>query len=305
MKVVLTGGTGYIGSHLVRALLRDGHECVVVTRGKTDPWSDDRVRLLRADPTAPGAWQAEVEQADAVVNLAGARLVEPPHRWTATRKQVIRESRIATTRHVAEAVARASEPPSVLISGSAVGYYGDRGDEQLDETAPPGDDFLAQLCVDWETAAGAALNRTRLVTLRTGLVLGPESPLLQSMLPPFKLGIGGPWGTGRQWWPWVHLDDVVAMIQQVLTGDLTGPLNVTAPNPVRVAEFAKTLGHVLHRPAIARIPEFVLRLALGEVADALLASQRVIPTKAIEAGFRFSHPDLEPALAGVLNKKER
>lgn len=299
MHVLLTGGTGYIGRHLVRVLLERGDSCTVVSRNPRSPESDDRVRLVQADPTGPGPWQTEVEHATAIVNLAGARLVDPPHRWTAARKRVIRDSRIETTRRLSEAIQQANDPPRVFVSGSAVGYYGSRGDEPLTETAPPGNDFLATLCIDWERAARAAEQRTRIVAIRTGLVLGKNSPLLHSMLPAFKLGLGGPWGDGTQWWPWIHIDDVTGLICHALDGEAPGPLNVTAPQPVRVAAFAAALGKAIGRPAVARVPGFVLRMALGEVADALLVSQRVVPQRALAIGYAFRYTDLTSALGNV------
>lgn len=296
MHVFFTGGTGYIGAHLVRHFRGAGHDCTVVSRGGTTPWEDPAVRVLQADPKHGGPWQEAIDGADLVINLAGAVLVDPPHRWTDERKRMIRSSRVETTQRVVEAIAAADRPPTRLVSGSAVGYYGDRGDEILEESAPAGEDFLAGVCRDWEAAAREIAPRCAVTLLRTAPVLGRGSPLLQPMLTPFKLGLGGPWGGGRQWWPWIQIADVVGLVGHVVDRGLDGPVNLAAPAPVRVEEFAKTLGEVLNRPAVARIPAFALRVALGEAADALLASQRVVPGRAQQSGYAFRYAALEEAL---------
>jgi uncharacterized protein (TIGR01777 family) len=258
------------------------------------------VTVVSGDPTRPGPWQAAVSGCDAVVNLAGAPIVDPPHRWTDDRKRLIRMSRLDTTRGVVDAMRGAAAPPRVLVSASAVGYYGSRGDRELDETSPPGDDFLARLCIAWEEAARGAQGRARVTLLRTGIVLGPDGGALHPMLTPFRLGLGGPWGAGTQWWSWIHADDVVGLVLLALDRDLAGAVNATAPAPVTVNEFAHTRGTVLGRPSFARVPEFALRIALGEAAEALLASQRVVPRRALDVGYRFLHPALRAALADVL-----
>lgn len=300
MKAFLTGGTGFLGRHLVAALLARGAEVVVVSRRTRDPWNDPRVRVTPGDPTRAGPWQAAVAGCDTVFNLAGYPIVEPPHRWTDHRKAVIRESRVETTHRVVEAIRAAQPRPSVLISQSAVGYYGSRGDAPLDETAPPGDDFLARLCAEWEEAARGALGVARVVLLRTAPVLGKGGGVLQPMLTPFRLGVGGPWGRGTQWWPWIHVDDVTGLALFALDQGLTGAVNAVAPSPVTVNEFARALGDVLHRPAVARVPDFVLKLALGEAAAALLASQKVVPARAQSAGYVYRFPELRGALEAVL-----
>lgn len=302
MRVLFTGGTGYLGRHLVARFRTAGHDCTVITRGDHAPWDDPAVALVRADPKHGGPWQDAVAAADVVVNLAGAPLIEPPKRWSDDRKRVLRASRIATTERVTEAIARADAPPACLVSASAVGYYGDRGEEILDETAAPGDDFLAHLCVDWEAAATEVADQTRVVVLRTAPVLGPGAPLLGPMLPAFKLGLGGPWGSGRQWWPWIHIEDVVELVLLAVDRHLAGPLNLTAPQPVRVETFAKSLGAVLGRPAVARVPAFALKLALGEAAEALLVSQRVVPARAEEAGYAFRYPTVRAALEASIGR---
>lgn len=302
MQVLLTGGTGFIGTHVVRALAARGDRCVVISRSGSDPWRDDRVRVVRADPTRPGPWQEEVAAAAAVVNLAGAPIVEPPKRWTDERKRALRASRVETTRQIVAAIRAAPTAPRALVSASAIGYYGGRGDAVVDETTPAGDDFLARLAADWEAAALEAADVTRVALTRTGMVLGAGGGALAPLLPLFKLGLGGPWGDGTQWWSWIHLADEVGLICFLLDGDLAGPVNLTAPSPVTVREFAQTLGRVLGRPAVLRVPAPLLRLALGEAADALLELQRVVPRRAIEAGYRFQFPEIEGALRDLLGR---
>lgn len=300
MRVFLTGGTGFIGTHVVRALLARGDECVVVSRSERDPWRDPRVRLVRGDPTAAGDWQRDVAGADAVINLAGAPIVEPPKRWTAARKFLLRESRVQTTRQVVAAIRTASPTPAALLSSSAIGFYGSDGDRPLDESAPAGDDFLARLAREWEAAAEDARDVTRVALLRTGNVLGTGGGALAPMLPIFKAGLGGPWGDGTQWWSWIHIADQVGLMLFALDRGLSGPVNLTAPHPVTVNEFARTLGTVLQRPTVFRVPAPLLKLALGEAAAALLNLPRVIPKRAQDAGYAFRFPTLEGALRDLL-----
>jgi uncharacterized protein (TIGR01777 family) len=302
VRAFVTGGTGFIGRHLVGALLERGAEVAVLSRGNANPWKGDaRVRLVRGDPTRAGVWQASVSGCDVVFNLAGMPLVDPPHRWNDTRKAEIRESRVATTEHVVEAMRVARARPAALISQSGKDYYGPRGDTPADETSPPGADFLAGVCLAWETAARQAEDIARVTLLRTAVVLGRNGGALHFMLTPFKLGVGGLWGTGEQWWAWIHMSDMVGLMLFAWDRQLTGPINVAAPQPVTVKEFARELGHALHRPAFARVPEVALRLALGEAADALLASQRVVPARALAAGYQYRFPQLHAALADVVS----
>jgi len=296
MRVFLTGGTGFIGALLVNALVERGDECVVLSRSSKNPWNTNLVEVVQGDPTQAGDWQDVLSGVDAVVNLAGERIVDPPTRWTTARKQSLLESRVATTRNVATGIRRAAIPPSLFLSGSAIGYYGPRGDAILDESMDPGDDFLASLSRDWEHAALTAEDILPVTLLRTGIVLGKGAGALASLLPSFKLGLGGPWGTGRQWWSWIHIDDEVGLLLFLLDHGFNGAFNLTAPNPVTVNEFATTLGRTLRRPSWIRTPASLLRTGLGEGASALLDLQRVIPKRALEVGYEFRFPTLSEAL---------
>lgn len=300
MKIVLAGATGFLGRPLVARLAADRHHLVVFSR--RPPGGDPlAARHVLWDPAAPpGPWTAEIDGADALVNLAGEPIAGA--RWTAAHKRRILESRVAATRSLAAAVRAASRPPAVFVSGSAVGYYGPRGDEILTEESAPGADFLARVSVQWEAeAAPAATPSTRVVHVRTGLVLERDGGALRQMLPPFRLGAGGPLGSGRQWWPWIHRDDWVELVRWTL-GASTGSvaLNATAPEPVTNGTFARELGRALHRPAFVPAPAFALRVVLGEMADALLLSgQRAVPARAERLGFQFRYRRLPEALAAI------
>lgn len=289
MKIAVVGATGLIGRRLVDALLRDGHAVVAVSRGGSGV----------AD--APGvAWDASVgpmpaaalDGVDAVVNLAGSDIGA---RWTNERKALIRSSRIQTTRGIVAALA-APGAPRVLVSASAVGYYG-TGEETRVETSRPGSDFLADTCLAWEQEAFAArAHGVRVVVVRIGIVLAREGGALRKQLTPFRLGAGGPLGGGRQWVPWIHVDDTVGILIHALTHEVEGPLNATAPNPVRQGEFARALGAALHRPAVLPTPGIALRLALGEMATLALDGQRVEPRETLASGYVFRHTDVREAL---------
>ncbi len=300
MRVFLTGATGFVGTPLVSALCHRGNECTVVSKSGTDRWHSPKVKLIKADPTGTGPWQDEIKGNDAVVNLSGARIIDPAKRWTNERKLLLRNSRVEITRNLANAIREAGSGPSLFLSASAIGFYGPRGDDVLDESARSGDDFLAQLSVDWEQAAVQAGGSVSVALLRTGMVLGNGGGVLGSLLPVFKTGLGGPWGDGKQWWSWIHLIDEVELIVFALDNGLSGPINLTAPKPVTVNEFAEALGAGLKRPSIFRAPKFMLRAALGESSEALLASQRVIPKKALRAGYKFRFPCLYDALDDLL-----
>ena len=299
MKIVIAGGTGFLGRPLTAALAREGHELVVLTRGSAPPATG--ARAVAWDPdSGSGPWAAEIDAAGAVVNLAGESIAGK--RWTGAQKQRILDSRVLATRSLVAALSGAASPPPVFISGSAVGYYGPLGDEAATEDRPAGSDFLAHVCEQWEREAmRAAGNRTRVVCLRTGIVLAKDGGALPQMLPPFRFGAGGPVGSGRQYWPWIHRDDWIALVQwAIATPAATGAVNATAPHPVTNAEFARALGRALHRPAFMPAPGFALRLLLGEMADALLLSgQNAVPAKATRGGFQFLYGDVDGALRAI------
>ncbi|HZR24502.1 MAG TPA: TIGR01777 family oxidoreductase [Vicinamibacterales bacterium] len=282
MQVVIAGASGFLGRPLSRALSADGHSVTALPRGST----------------------AGVDGSDIVINLAGESIAG--RRWSATHKQHILDSRVTTTRNLTNAIRTAARPPSVFISGSAVGYYGPLGDEIVTEEAPAGHDFLATVCARWESEAiVAGSDRTRVVLVRTGVVLERDGGALPQMLPPFWLGAGGPVGSGRQYWPWIHREDWIAMVRwAIATRTVTGPLNATAPTPVTNRAFASALGRAMHRPSFMPAPAFALRLLLGEMADALLLSgQRAVPAKAERLGFAFKYPRLDDAFAALFGPR--
>lgn len=309
MRIVIAGGSGFLGLPVARQLSSDGHDVVILTRGsdstRRDPLTNGRVRSVVWSPDGTVAsWAAEIHSAGAVVNLAGASIAGK--RWSDAQKQLILDSRIQATRSLVAAIRSAATPPSVLVSSSAVGYYGPHGDEIVTEQTPAGGDFLAGVCAQWEAEAGrASSDRTRVVRVRTGLVLEKDGGALPPMLPPFKLGVGGPIGTGRQYWPWIHREDWVALVRLVIrTSNLTGAINATAPDPVTNADFARAVGHALHRPAFIRTPGFAMRLLLGEMADGLILSgQRAVPARAQQAGFTFKYATLDHALRAIFSAK--
>lgn len=303
MKIVIAGGTGFLGRPLADALHRAGHDVVVLTRrdrGLTLNSGDRGLTLISWTPDGTvGDWAAAVNGAAAVVNLAGESIAGG--RWTEARKRRILESRVLATRSLAEAIRRAAPPRPALISGSAVGYYGPRGDELVSEDATSGADFLARVCVAWEAEARAVERETRVVLIRTGLALERDGGALPQMLPPFRFGAGGRVGSGRQYWPWIHRRDWIDLVRFAIESPrIEGPVNATAPNPVPNAEFARALGRALRRPALLPAPGFALRLLLGEMADGLLLSgQRAVPALAQQAGFTFTYSWLDEALAAL------
>lgn len=312
MKIVIAGGTGFLGQALADQALAIGHEVVVLSRGR--PGSAAAAASLSSGGRGPsraswlpdgsaGNWASVVNGADAVVNLAGESIADG--RWTAARKARILDSRVLATQSLVAAARAAATPPRVLINASAVGYYGSRGAEVLTEESAPGRDFLASVCTAWEREAlQAAGSVQRVALVRSGLVLASHGGALGQMLAPFKLYAGGPLGSGRQFVAWIHLADWVRLVLFVLATDsVAGPVNGVGPNPVTNAAFAQTLGRVLHKPSLVPAPAVALRLALGEMADALLlASQRVVPAKATAAGFAFLFPDLDAALRDLLDR---
>lgn len=298
LRIVIAGGTGFLGTPLHHALSAEKYRITLLTRGPAGP---GRVRW---DPNGEvGDWAEAIDGADAVINLSGESIAG--RRWNGEHKKRVLNSRVLATRSLAAAILACAAPPRVLISGSGVGYYGSCGDEIVTETHGAGSDFLAGVSVEWEAEALAARATTRVVCVRTGLVLARDGGALPQMLPPFWLGAGGPVGSGRQYWPWIHRDDWVAMVRFALVTDsVEGALNATAPAPVTNREFAKTLGRAMHRPAIApAVPDFVLKIVVGEMAYALLTGQRAIPEKAERAGFSFRYRTLDAALANLFSRE--
>ena len=292
--IVIAGGTGLLGTALLEALRVDGHRVIVLTRRPT------REHEVRWSPAGGGSsWSSTLNGADAVINLAGTSIAGG--RWTAARKASIHASRKQATTAVVRAIADSSHPPAVFISSSAVGYYGARGDEPATEATPPGSDFLAEVCRDWEAIANQAAGQSRVVLVRSGVVFAREGGALPQLVLPFKLFAGGPVGTGKQFVSWIHLHDWLDMMKWALaTTTLAGPINATAPTPVTNEELSHAIGRVLGRPSFLRAPSFALRLILGEMADALvLGGQRVIPEVARRHGFVFRYPTVESALRQI------
>jgi len=302
MAILIAGGTGFLGKALAGALSADGESVIVLTRGAGSSATVPARTVAWTPDGSAGPWAAAVSGATAVINLAGESIAGK--RWTAAQKTRILESRVQATRSLVAAIAAAPFPPPVFVSGSAVGYYGPLGDEIATEEHAPGSDFLAEVCVRWEQeAVRASSARTRVVTIRTGLVLERDGGALPQMLPPFRFGAGGPVGSGRQYWPWIHRQDWVDLVRfAIRTPSVVGPINLTAPKPVTNAEFARALGRALHRPSLLPAPGFALKLLLGEMADALLLSgQRAIPAKAEQFGYRFAFPDVVAALRRIFS----
>jgi uncharacterized protein (TIGR01777 family) len=297
MRILVSGATGLVGSALVRHLSSSGAEVLQLVRKA----ARDGSREILWNPSKGIEDVGKLEGLDAVVHLAGEPIAEG--RWTEDKKRRIRESRVQGTRVLAEALGGLMQKPSVLLSASAIGYYGSRGSEILTEESQPGDDFLAQVCRDWEEATTPAANAgIRVVEMRFGVILSRQGGALAKMLTPFKLGVGGRLGSGQQYMSWVALDDVVGVIDHLLEKDsLSGPVNTVSPNPVTNLEFTKALGEALSRPTLFPAPGFALRLAFGEMADvALLASQRVEPQRLKESGYVFKYPELKDALHHIL-----
>ena len=298
MKVVITGGLGFIGTQLSTRLLERGHQVTVVDHSpKPRPSTPREVKYVSADTTVPGAWQEEVEIQGAVINLAGTSIFR---RWSDETKQLIYDSRILTTRNVVEAMDE--EKGALLCSTSAVGYYGFRGDEELTEDDSPGNDFLAKVCVDWEKEAQKAADKgVRVALTRFGIVLGRTGGVLGQMIPAFRKFVGGPLGSGRQWFSWIHMEDLLRAFLFVFdNGDIHGPVNFCSPNPIRNRGLAKALGKVLSRPSFLTVHAFVLRVVLGDFGSVLVEGQRVVPTKLLKHGFVFEYPEIMGALQEVM-----
>lgn len=298
MRALVTGATGFVGRRLLRLL----DAPTVLTRNPqkaADVIGNLSGRILAWDPLKGPPPPGALDGIDTVFHLAGESVAEG--RWTVAQKRRIEESRTLGTRHLVLGIERAASPPRVLVSASAVGFYGNRGDEELTERSPPADDFLARVCTAWEEAAASARAAgTRVAFARTGIVLGAGGGALEKMLLPFRLGAGGPLGSGRQWMPWIHVADLARLYVFIAESSLEGAVNATAPNPVRNSEFTRALARQLHRPAFMPAPYLGLRLVFGEFAQVLFASQRVLPKAALDAGFVFQFPELQMALRDIL-----
>ncbi|MEG3923345.1 MULTISPECIES: thylakoid membrane protein ThyD [unclassified Microcoleus] len=306
MKVAIAGATGFVGSRLVEKLQAAGHQVVVLSRdaakaSRVFPASAyPNLEVVAYTPAESGDWLHSIAGCDAVVNLAGVPIAE--ERWTEARQQAILDSRRLTTAKLVEAIVNANPRPSVFVSASAIGYYGTSETAEFDETSLAGNDFLAAVCKDWEAAAQPAKNAgTRLAILRLGIVLGMGGALAK-MLPPFKLFAGGPLGTGKQWFSWIHREDVVDLILYALqNSQVEGVLNATAPNPVRMNELCQTLGEVLKRPSWLPVPGFALEMLLGDGAKLVLEGQKVLPKQTLASGFQYQYPTLKLALEEILS----
>lgn len=300
MRVAITGSTGLIGSALTDSLLADGHQVLRLTRGQSRATAPDGSESAHWDPSDGFVQEGALEGVDAVVHLAGAGVGDK--RWTDAYKREIRDSRVDGTRTIAEAVAALGRKPRVLVSGSAVGYYGDTGDRVVEEDAPAGTDFLARLSVEWEAAARPAVDAgIRVAHPRTGLVVSQKGGAWGRLFPLFRLGIGGKLGSGDQYWPYISLADEIAALRFVIDHDeVSGPLNFTGPEPLTNRDVTRAMGRIMHRPTLAPVPEFALRLAVGEFTDSILSSCRAVPAGLLAAGFTFRHPTIEQAVAAVL-----
>ena len=295
MTIVLAGGSGFLGRKLAKRLEAEGHRTITLTRRP----SGDGNEIAWQPDGSPGALPRHLDGVDAIVNLAGEGIADK--RWSAARQESLRNSRVLATRTLVSAIADCARPPKVLISGSAIGYYGPHGDEPVTESTPPGAGLLSRICVEWEEEARQVdASSTRLAIVRTGIALDRDGGALKKMLLPFTLGLGAAIGSGDQYMPWIHAADWTAMVSWLIQNDRArGAFNATAPEPVVNRTFTRTLGRVLHRPALFRAPAFVLYAALGEMASMLVEGQRVLPAAAEQLGFRFTYRTLEPALESL------
>jgi hypothetical protein len=299
MKLVITGATGFIGSAVVDQLWSQYHSLSLLSRNPPREINVTKKEWLVWNPGVPGDWEYCIDGADGIINLAGEPIAAK--RWTEARKEKIRSSRLDSTRALVRAIAKAKIKPKFLINASAVGYYGARGDEAITEESASGADYLARVCVEWEAEAKKAESEgARVVLLRTGIVLDRGRGALAKMVPPFKFFAGGPLGSGNQWMPWIHIEDQVGLLLFLMNNENAhGPFNCTAPNPVTMAEFSKTLGETLNRPSWATVPGGVLALVLGEMSEILLNGQRALPQAALKLGYQFRYPHLLPALQSL------
>ena len=307
MKVVIAGGAGFLGGPLAEVYAEEGHEVIVLTRSlpsgesRHDPGTGvpGITRLGWAPDGKIGSWATAVEGADAAINLSGEAIDKG--RWTPQRKAQLRDSRILATRSLAGAVLAAAVPPKAFLSGSAIGYYGDTGDGPITEASPPGHDFLAQLCEDWEAEAQrAGASGARVALIRTGVVLDRSGGALPRMMLPFKFFAGGPLGSGRQYVSWIQRLDWVEMVRWIVqTPEASGPINATAPSPVTNRELSRAIGRSMHRPSLLPVPPIALKIAVGGLADSILGGQRVLPTRPLALGYHFRYPDIDQAFRGM------
>ena len=300
MKILITGGTGFVGTQLTSRLIKDNHEVTILTRSikKSDKVTQG-ISYLEGDPTKKGPWQEAIKNHDAVINLAGASIFS---KWTEEHKKAIRESRVNTTQNIVEGIPSDPSKKITLFSTSAVGYYGFCGDEELVEDSPSGNDFLARIAKEWEGEALKAKDKgARVVITRFGIVMGEKGGALSQMIPLFKKYIGGPIGSGKQWFSWVHIKDLAEAFAFLLKHpEISGPVNVCSPNPVRNKDLAKALGKALHRPSFLPAPGFMIKLVLGEFGSVILEGQRVIPRRLLKSGFVFQYPDIEKVFQGII-----
>ncbi|MBX2989920.1 MAG: TIGR01777 family oxidoreductase [Bacteroidetes bacterium] len=303
MKIVIAGGTGFIGRNVMEHFAASSHSVVLLSRNpaavKVPQWPN--VHVVKWDGRTAGAWYSEIEGADAIVNLAGESI--GGKRWTSNQKQKILESRINATRALIESVNRAKKKPPVLINGSAVGYYGPVESDDVTESHARGNGFLADVCEAWERVALSAQQYgTRVVLLRTAVVIGGGSVALEKLSLPFKLYVGGPIGSGRQWFPWIHVNDVMRAIQFAIESEsISGPLNLAAPEPSTMKQFCRALGKAMQRPSWAPVPGFILKIALGEMSSMILTGQKVVPSKLLQHGYSFIFPKLDGALGDIFS----
>jgi uncharacterized protein len=299
MNLVITGASGFIGSVLVERLKQQSHSLKLLTRRSPSGANVAGQEWISWGPGFSGEWQKWIDGADGVINLAGESIAGK--RWSVAQKERIRSSRVSATKALVEAIAKAKTKPKFLISGSAVGYYGPRGDETLTETSKPGEGFLADVCREWEDEARKVETEgVRVVFLRTGIVLGKNQGALAKMVTPFKFFAGGPLGSGKQWMPWIHIDDEIGLIRFLMDQpEASGPFNATAPSPATMEAFCRALGKVLRRPSWATVPAPVLKLLLGEMAGMLLTGQRAFPQAAQNLGYRFRYPNILEALQSL------
>ncbi len=301
MKIFIVGSTGFLGQALIRKLLQEGHTVTALARspkklGDLAP----RIRVVSGSPLIPGPWQQELAGHEVIINFTGTNIFT---RWTPAAKEMILHSRIDSTRNIVEAIPDHPASPVTLINTSASGYYGFCGDEEKPEDALPGRDFLATVCKAWEAEANRAQGKARVICLRIGIVLGKNGGALAKMLPGFRLGVAGKLGHGRQWFPWIHLDDLTSAILFCLENPkIQGPVNLSAPTPVRNAEFTSILGRVLHRPTVLGVPGFVIRFVLGELSSVVLEGCRMMPGVLMANGFSFRFPTLQPAIEDIVEK---